>query len=261
MNTSNHLLRVFSGLFILLFIFLLAWPSHAQIVNVETKRLRADTTGWYGNLDLTANFVKNTRELWSFGTNFNILHIKTRHAFLFIADLKFDKAADVDLINKGYQHFRYNYKLIKDKRWFLELFEQVQFDAIRQIDKRFLFGAGLRNRLAQTEKLFINLGLSFMYEEEKLKGEDNLIDEPRLNCYGNIQWHITKNAFFSSTFYYQPRMKDFSYYRLASNSKITIEFSNHFAFKIEFEINYDNSLQADIPELVYSLKNGLSYKF
>lgn len=100
-----------------------------------------------------------------------------------------------------------------------------------------------------------------MYEEEKLKGEDKIIDEPRLNTYGNIQWHFLKNAFFSSTFYYQPRIKDFSIYRLASNSKITIELTNHFAFKIEYEINFDNSLQDNIPELVYSLKNGLSYKF
>lgn len=108
MNNTNHLFRAFSGLFIVIFIVLLAYPTQAQIVNVETKRLRADTTGWYGNLDLTANLIKNTRQLWSFGTNFNILRIRSRHTFLLIADLKFDKAENVDLINKGYQHFRYN---------------------------------------------------------------------------------------------------------------------------------------------------------
>jgi len=174
-NNTNHLFRVLSGLFIVIFIFLIAWPAQAQIINVETKRLRADSTGWYGNLDLTANLIKNTRQLWSFGTNFNILHIKDRHTFLFIADLKFDKAENVDLINNGYQHFRYNYKLIKDKRWYLEIFEQTQFDAIRQIDKRFLLGAGVRNKIVSTDKLFMNLGISFMYEEESLKEKTRIL--------------------------------------------------------------------------------------
>lgn len=181
--------------------------------------------------------------------------------FLLMGDLRFDKAQDVDLVNKGYQHFRYNYRLIKDKLWFLEAFEQVQFDAIRQIDQRFLLGLGVRDKLISTEKVFLNLGSSFMFEEEKLNGEEKNINSPRLNFYGNIQWHIFNNIYFATIFYYQPQLTDFSIFRLSSNSKLTINLSQHFAFKVVFELNYDNGLQPDIPELVYEFKNALSYKF
>lgn len=245
----------------LLFCFLSFQEAPGQIVNVETMRLHADSSGWYGNLDLSATLTQNTRKLWSFGFNFNVLRINHRNMYLFLGDLKFDKAQDVSLVNKGYQHFRYNYRLVKDKLWFLELFEQIQFDAIRQIDRRFLLGAGIRNKLISTEKLFLNLGTSFMFEEEKLLGEESDLDSPRLNLYGNIQVHFLKTAFFATIFYYQPKITKFSTYRWSSNSKLTIELSKHFAFKIEFEVNYDNGLQENVPELVYDFKNGLSYKF
>jgi putative salt-induced outer membrane protein YdiY len=247
--------------FFLLVCALLSFPAKGQIINVETMRLHADSSGWYGNLDISANLTKNTRKLWSFGSKINILKILDRHMFLLMGDLRFDKAQDVDLVNKGYQHFRYNYRLIKDKLWFLEAFEQIQFDAIRQIDRRFLLGLGVRNKLVSTEKVFLNLGTSFMFEEEKLKGEDRTLDSPRLNFYGNIQWHILKNTYFTTIFYYQPQLTNFSTFRLSSNSKLTIELSQHFAFKVVFELNYDNALQEDIPKLVYEFKNALSYKF
>ncbi len=258
---SIHILRYFLLCLAFILSFTLTREASGQIVNVETMKLHADSSGWYGNLDLSATLTQNTRKLWSFDFNFNVLRIVKRNMYLLMGDLRFDKAQDVSLVNKGYQHFRYNYRLVRDKLWFLELFQQVQFDAIRQIERRFLLGAGIRDKLISNDKVFLNLGASIMYENEKFEGELGNINNPRLNLYGNIQIHIMKTAFFTTIFYYQPQLTKFSTFRISSNTNLTIGISKHFAFKIKFNLNYDNGLLPDVPKLVYDLANGISYNF
>jgi putative salt-induced outer membrane protein YdiY len=151
--------------------------------------------------------------------------------------------------------------LVKDKFWFLEAFEQIQFDAIRQIDKRFLLGLGIRHKLVSTELTLLNLGASMMYENEKFKDEPQTINDPRFNFYGNVKIQFLKNASVGTIFYYQPQSTKFSTFRLSSITILTISLSKHFAFKAKFDLNYDNGLLPDVPKLVYEFKNALAYKF
>ncbi len=246
------------------FLFFVAYNliAYSQVVNIERKRLDADSTGVYGNIKASLSLIQNTKRIWNSAFNFNVLRIKDKHQWYFIGNIKFQKAEETDLVNKGYEHIRYNYKLVKNGRAYLEMFEQLQFDAVRKIDKRFLTGGGVRFSPLMKQKARINIGAGAMYEYEIFKDASVPYNWLRINSYVSFQSKIFKNLFFYTTTYYQPLPTDFSSnYRIFNNTGVSVAISSKFSFFSDFEIIYDTFLPLDIPETVYYLKNGLSYKF
>jgi hypothetical protein len=224
--------------------------------------LDADSSGTYGNIKASLSLVQNTRRLWNTAFDFNVLTIKDKHQWYFIGKIKFQKAEETDLINKGYEHIRYNYKLSNNERLFLEGFEQLQFDAVRKIDKRFLTGGGLRYSPLIKKKIRINIGLGGMYEYEMFKDTTAAYNWFRITSYVSFQARFARNVYFYTTTYYQPLPSDWNgNYRIFNNSGLSVAISSKFSFFSDFEIIYDTFLPLDIPKTVYFLKNGLSYKF
>jgi putative salt-induced outer membrane protein YdiY len=236
--------------------------TSAQVINIERKRLDIDTTGTFGNLKSSVSLIKNTKVLWNVSFLYNILVVRDRHQWYFIGNLAFNKAENTDLVNKGYEHIRYNYDFTGKNNFYGEAFEQVQFDAIRKINKRILAGGGVRYVPIKRKKFMISVGAGSMYEYETFKEDTIAYNWLRLNSYLFVNYKITKNVFFYTTVYYQPlpdKIKD--NYRLFNNTGFSIGVSNNFSFTVDYEIIYDSFLPKGIPNTVYTLKNGFLYKF
>lgn len=247
---------------LLILAVMLPYLANSQVVNIERKRLNADTTGTFGNIKSSVSLIKNTKTLWNVTLSYNVLVVRDKHEWYFIGNLAFKKAENTDLVNKGYEHIRYNYRLTQGYRLYAEVFEQMQFDAIRKIDKRILAGGAIRYVPVRREKIKVSIGAGAMYEYEIFKDDTTGFNWVRINSYLSVNYRVSKNVFFYSTTYYQPLPDAIkTNYRLFNNTGFSISVSNHFSFTVDYEIVYDSFLPEGIPNTVYFLKNGLSYKF
>src|SRR3989344_5207740 len=127
----------------------ICYRANAQIVNVESKRFLNDTNGWVGKVDFNFALTQNTQQMVAAGNNAHIQYQHNRHRFLILNDVNFVKAGTTDFVNAGFQHFRYNYKIID--RVTAEVFTQVQYNKILRLDLRFLSGVGPRFKLIKNK--------------------------------------------------------------------------------------------------------------
>lgn len=145
-------------------IFLLGITAHAQIVNIENKRLSRNNEGFHGSADLNFNLTMTHKELIQLGGKLQLGYIKGKSHWMLITDHAFVKAKDNSFVNRGYEHFRYNYTFKDSGRVMIEAFVQAQFDKIRKIDLRLLLGTGLRFKIIDQKNYQLSFGSGFMGE-------------------------------------------------------------------------------------------------
>lgn len=231
----------------------------AQIVNVEDRRANfVDTAGMYERLDLGFNFIKNDDEIFSFNTDFQIEFLQSKRLFLSITKFTFLKAGDENFVNTGLQHLRYNYHVSDLVTW--EVFGQIQYNEQLRIRLRGLAGTGPRFTMDIGEKNGINLGLSYMWEYDEIAKSNEVHHDSRLNSYLSLFFNLSP-VIISSTTYYQPLFNQLSDYRMSNNTTVAIKFHKNWSFKTSFNLNYDSRLPDDVPDLVYSVSNGIRYRF
>lgn len=242
--------------FLLLFLFPLFFD--AQVINIESKRFLNDTNGFVGRSDLNFNITQNTQQVITFGVNVHMQYQHNKHRLLAISDLAFIKAAQTDFVNNGYQHLRYGYKIVDRITW--ETFGQAQYNLVLKLDKRYLAGTGPRFKVLKKKNVRLYVAALYMFEHQEQSNETIIQDNHRISSY--ITFNIGFNKLdLSNTTFYQPLLSDPNNYRIASDSNLDIVLTNHFNFRVGFNLLYDTHQPPGIPALVYSLKNGLSFKF
>lgn len=235
--------------------------TSAQVINVETLRKKTDSAKWTGSVSLDASLIKNKNSIFKISNKADIQYNNKKELWLFINDLKFEKAANESFINKGTQHLRYNYKIKKTVK--LEAFAQAQYDAVSEIDFRGLIGVGPRFKLTSHEDYRFYLGTLLMYEHEKASAiEDNRIsNDTRLSSYLSFSLYPFENIGIISTSYYQPRIDKISDFRFSSTTSILFKIWENLNYITTFMYNYDTYPVATIPKAQYELTNGLLYSF
>lgn len=231
---------------------------NAQVINIESKRFFNDTNGFAGRVDANFNATQNTQQIISFGLNVHVQYRKNKHRVLTISDLAFVKAGNNDFVNAGYQHLRYNYKLLSFLT--LEAFTQAQYNRILLLDRRYLFGIGPRFKLIKKERFKMYSACLYMYEYQVQDNETLFKNNHRLSAYLTFNINFGRMEFSSTTFY-QPNLVDFSDYRIANNSVFEIIVTRHLNFKADLNLLFDTRQPAKIPALVYTLRGGVSFKF
>lgn len=247
-------------IFILLFFtFSLA---HAQVVNIETLRKKADTSKWTGSVSLDVSLIKNTNDIFRIANKAHVQYKDSMNLWLFVNDLNLQKIEGNSLVNRGTQHLRYNRKLSERVKW--EAFLQAQYDAISDINLRALIGAGPRFKLSERDNYKFYLGTLIMYEYEKASEgiPDRLQQDFRGSTYVSFSLYPTETISIISTSYYQPRVDKFKDYRLSSNTSLLFKILDDLAFKTTFNYFFDAEPVSDaIPKTQYELTNGLLYTF
>lgn len=243
-------------------IFILAFVEcHSQVINVETLRRKIDSAKWTGSVSLDVNLVKNKNNIIKIATKADIQYNNKKELWLFINDLKFEKAAGESFVNKGTQHLRYNHRVTETIK--MEGFLQAQYDAISEIDFRGLIGAGPRFKLTSNNDYRFYLGVLIMYEYEKDSDieADRIHKDMRGSTYLSFSLYPIESLGIISTSYYQPRLDLFKDYRLSSTTSILFRIWNNLAFKISFVYNFDAYPVVTIPKSQYELTNGLLFTF
>lgn len=232
----------------------------AQIVNVESLRRATDSAKWSGNFSLDVGFIKNKNEVLRINNRINIQHRSNRNTYLFVNDLNFQKLKGNDFVNRGIQHFRYNYNFSSLVTW--EAFLQGQYDAISNINFRGLIGAGPRFKFENLENYKFYLGTLIMYEHENTSDElNNIHKDFRASVYVAFKLYPKENISIVSTTYYQPKLNQLSDYRLSNETSIAFKIFKDLAYKASFTFLYDRFPVFDTPKTQYELTNGLVYSF
>jgi len=240
-------------------VFFILSTASAQVVNVESKRFLNDTNGFVGKIDFNFQLTQNTQQIINLGNNVHLQYQKGRSRFLLINDLNFVKAGSTNFVNAGFQHFRYNYKVVNRLTW--EAFVQSQYNPILRLDLRLLAGTGPRFKLVKNNTLRLYAATLYMYEHEDISGETSQFNTHRLSSYVTFSLSLGENVDFASTTFYQPNLQNFQDYRIANDSSFELLINKKLNFRTGFNLLYDTRQPSGIPNLVYTLRNGLSFKF
>lgn len=251
---------VFAGAAFFVCFTFFATVGVSQIVNVESKRDGLDAQeGWHGNVNFNLSFQRNTSDILTYGNKSTIQWQKNRQRLLLLTDLSRVQAAGADFVNQGFWHGRYNYHLDKKKRVSAEVFQQAQFNSVQLIQFRYLTGAGIGWNAVEKDSIKFRVGTLPMYEYEELT-TDVIERNFRQSTYVLFFFRL-KMLEFQTINYYQPKITELSDYRFSSSSTIEFTLRKWLKYNVSFDLLYDSKVPSTIPDLVFTLRNGLGVEF
>jgi len=240
-------------------LFFIISDSEAQIVNMESKRISTDTTGFSGRMGISLSAARFTQSFVSADINGQIQLKTDKNLYLLVGDFQIVNAGGESFNNSGFGHFRYNRKLSEVIR--AELFTQIQYNSVTKITQRILNGVGLRFKLSPHETAKIYWGLAFINEYEEVSDPKIINKDNRLSSYFTFTLTPVEKISFRNTTYAQPKLGDFKDYRLSNNTRLSFGITEKLKFTTIFSFLYDSRPPEAIPTINYQVKNGLQYTF
>lgn len=226
---------------------------------MEDKRLDSEKP-WSGQFDAGLNITKNTQQIIEFDNSFDIQYQKGKSKILLLNNINFISSNGEELLNRGYQHVRYQYTLKED---FLapEVFSQAQYNHVQKIQLRALLGGGPRFTFFNSDTFNLHVGPLVMYEYEEITDRETINRDWRLSNYISFSLKLSKLLRLTSTTYYQPALSDMLDFRVSHESLLNVSISENFSIKFIYQLLYDTQPPPGIPVNTYTFTNGLSYKF
>lgn len=236
-----------------------SFALHAQVINMESARMQSDKTGWLGDASASFALTKNTVQVFSTNVDAHLQYKSQRSLYLIKGSYGFLKGDGQKLIDYGFLHLRYNYKIDKVIRW--EVFTQLQQNVINGIKSRFLFGSGPRFKLLERKIIKIYAGTLMMYEREKgtLKSvptENNV----RLSSYLSFTIIPSNIVELISTTYFQPLLDDWADRRILNQAVMKIKAGKRLGIRIDWDYLNDSQPVIGKPSENYRLGMGFSYE-
>ena len=277
--------------FLFLFSFLLIYNnSNAQLVNIESKRMKLDTLRFKLRGNVNFNYSNNNgSSLSQIGTALTTaFRFKdSTEIYFFTGSYNLAKSKTEDFQNSWFFHLRYNKKLGNpEKKKFrdnfrLEAFIQNQNNELQTINSRNLVGAGIRIKfidylnkeprpaswelISREEKKFklesfkAYFGNSYMYEIEKVQSSGQQFYNHRNSSYLSLTLNFTTLELIS-TLYVQPLYADFTNYRISEQLQVDIPFSRSFSFNISYSYFYNSFSPSEDKDYNSNLFFGLSFR-
>ncbi|MEL6132472.1 MAG: DUF481 domain-containing protein [Bacteroidota bacterium] len=248
----------------------------AQVVNTEKLRTDDRDKNFLTDINLTLGASSNKAgQTLRYGFRARLEYLYDRQKLLLFggADLtqftsRSVDATPVNFTNKQYAHLRYNYDFTPTITG--EAFSQYQFDQIQLIKNRVLSGVGSRFRVAESDSFSLYLGLIYMYEyEEEFQNttepkptlRDEINRDHRLSTYVSLAFLIQDYVSINHVTYYQPRVDQFSDYRILSETELDIAVNENISLTTYFQYIYDSRPPDPVvPRTMYSITTGLGIK-
>ncbi len=243
-----------------IFLLFMLLQSKAQVINIEDKRIKTDTTGWSGSGEASVYMNKNNDFVLSVLTDLHFQYKTKKSLFLLLTDIATVSVnEDQHFVNSGFQHFRYNYKITDRFVW--EAFMQGQYNEPLAIDYRLLAGTGPRYKIIGTSRLRLYAAALYMYEQEKNAGESLLQYNNRMSSYISFTIAPTDNFSVVSTTYYQPRLDDFADRRISTTFDLNAFITKRLYLKINYNLLDDSAPAEGIATTIYELTAGVGLEF
>jgi hypothetical protein len=242
-------------------LFLAAIDASPQIVNIEAKRIVTDTTGWFGDLSGNFSFQQNVNTIYALTGEVHVENKSrnNKNLWLFLGNSGFLKVDSSSFANNTLALALYNRKLSKVIR--AEGVTAVFNNQITNIRFRWIGGGGPRFKIADLTALKMYGAVWYLFEhEESSLQETPSKNESRMSPYFTLTIVPLSNLKVVSTTYYQPRLDDFTDYRILHVDQLKIDVSKKFAFTVDFSYLYDAFPQPDVPDKNLALSMGVKYK-
>ena len=251
-------------LFIVFVLTFIAPCAHAQLVNIESRRMQTDTLRFAGNVNLTLNYRRTndiTLSVFKSSLNAQFKTKNLKNTFLVLGNYALTQSNTATLANAAFGHLRYNYKYKDWLRW--EAYSQLQLNELLSLKYRFLSGAGARFKLTHGEIFKAYIGVSAFYEHEVV--EDVLQTESRdVRASNYFSFSIKlpkKRGEFASTTYYQPLINFWADYRITTQSLIQLNITKHLSFITSVNYFFDYNPPVGVKPSTFSINNGLRVRF
>ena len=256
--------------------------SEAQI-NTEKLRSKNAEEGFSGNVGTSVILRQGNVNRLRVDASFRVQHEtlqnakantattavdKTTKQLMFIVgELTFaekDTANGTEVfINRSFTHARYEYMIWPG--FGPEVFSQIQYNQSIRLQFRALGGLGLRWAALESEFADLYLGSGYMFEHEILDvAEPNVeTNHHRLTNYASLSVKFLDNKVgLLNTAYIQPRVDEFSDYRLISDSILSFAVTKRLSLGVVFNLRYDSEPPPEVEEnLDIELKNTIRFTF
>jgi len=234
--------------------------SIAQVVNIESKRMKSDTVGWSGDAEANFQLAKNVELIYDFGTKLHFQFKQKNYLWLFLSEYRLIKGGDTKFVNSAFSHLRYNVKISKELfRW--EAFVQIQYNGALDVGFRGLAGTGPRMKLCDNKTLRMYIASLYMYEYEENIEKTIFNRTHRISSYLTFTLDLGKLELIHTT-YYQPNVKAIrADYRIASQTDLNFKITGALKFATGFSYRYESAPFPDVPKATYYLFNGLKFSF
>ena len=232
---------------------------YGQIVNIEQKRLEADSSGFRGSMYANLAINRTTVNLLNVNTGGHVSYNFGKSKILTIAELSLVKGSGEKFSNDGFLHLRYTGSMSKYVSW--ETFTQMQYNTLTKIDNRWLTGTGTRFQLTDYDNALFFFGILYMYEREVLNSPVETNNDHRMSAYFSFSMKPQETISFNSTTYIQPRLDFWTDYRLLTENTLQLGITDQLSFMVRFRLTYDKFPPVDVPNLIYDMHNGLIYRF
>jgi len=243
-------------LLLFLTVTLFSFSLFSQVVNIETLRLRMDSLGYYGGGDYAGEFYKDKVVHNSAEISVHLAYKGEKNEFLNIGSYSYEISNKEIQTNNAFEHFRYN--RIFSKLLTGEVFYQIKFDDVLNVDMRQLIGTGARITGFNEKERSLYFGFLVMYEYEKLNyGE--IHNDYRMSNYVTLRLPL-KDFKLTSTTYYQPKINDPKDYRISSENMLSYDAGKRFEFFLKFSFLYDTDQVIGIDNYLYSFSQGIKLK-
>jgi len=251
----------FLGFCLILLSLLAGIPAHAQLVNIESKRMQTDSVRFALKADALLNYSNQNGETY-FATGTNVTtQFKSKDLekiYFLVGNYNLVRAEGTDYQNSWFLHARYNQKLSKLLR--AEAFVQYQQNQLLVIDSRFLLGAGIRLKVLSGKSLGAYLGNAAMYEIEGSTEYDQRNYNFRHSAYFSLSYspkEIGVNLI--NTLYFQPLYQSIANHRVLEQFKIEVPVSRVISISGTFNYSLISVTPAGTRDYTSNVLFGLTF--
>ncbi len=233
--------------FLVIFFYSPFFILNAQLVNIESQRMQVDSVRFVLKSDLLFDYSNNNGDYLSQFTGNISTQLKSKdlkRIYMFIGSYNTERSKDQDFQKSYFLHLRLNQKITNVFRF--EVFLQDQYNAILNINRRKLFGAGLRLKFLSTPAVKAYLGNAYMYEHEKIDDSDIEYYNNRNSTYVSFTINFPKsNVNITETLYFQPKYNDLGNHRVFQQLQAQFPINKVLSFTTQFTYFY-NSFVTDV---------------
>jgi len=230
-------------------------PARAQIVNVLPLASRLDEAGFGGSAEGALDWRRGSVDLLLLSLKASASWRSGPHLLLAVIHSEGGTKSGKEFVDRNLQHLRYRLRL--GERLEAEGFLQQEYDQYRRLSLRALAGVGPRLELLARAPVKLALGVAWMAELERDRGQARAHPDQRLSSYLQAELALDKLLTLSSTLFVQPRLDDMHDLRLLDEAALQVRLATHLALKNTLTLAYDSRPPAGVERLESSLRLSL----
>jgi putative salt-induced outer membrane protein YdiY len=232
--------------------------ARAAIVN-SLRGFDRDEPGWSGSVDGSYGASGGNTDQSTFMGSARLQWKGTLHIGRLIGTGKRTTNDGIETARATLAHLRHNYLL--SERWATVAFLQLQENPFQRLDERFLAGLGGRWRAVKGKTTLIYLGATYMFEKERIQGEDGFDTANRLSSFASLELELRAGLFIDFLVFYQPRLDDFADWRAYGEIRLEVELVGSLSLFTGYNLQYDSKPPAGVEETDWNTKTGFLVKF